>query len=395
MTSILLREVRPYGGASVDVLVRDGVIERVEPGLAVEEPDVEMVEGRGDLVLPGLVDAHAHLDKTLWSLPWRGHTAGPGLAGLIDNERRHRTELPPVAGRAEALLRTYVENGTTCIRTHVDVDPELGLSSVHGVWAARDALGGAIDVQVVAFPQAGLLTRPGTAELLEEALREGVEVVGGIDPGGYDGDPVGHLDLVFGLADRYGAAVDIHLHDEGDLGACEAELMLERTRSLGLEGRVTISHAFFLGSIPELRAGALLERMAELRVALATVAPGSASVPPLHECRDRGVAVGLGCDGIRDLWNPFGVPDLLERAMLLAWRSGFRRDDDLALALAAATTGGARVVGIPRYGLEPGSAANLVLVPAESTGDALMRRPPRSLVLKGGVVVHEASRLPG
>ena len=270
------------------------------------------------------------------------------------------------------------------------MDPELGLSSIEGVSAARDALAGTIDVQLVAFPQAGLLTRPGTAELLEEALRLGVEVVGGIDPGGYDRDPVGHLDLVFGLADRYGAAVDIHLHDEGELGEWEAELVLERTRALGLEDRVTISHAFFLGTIPEARARELLERMGELGISLATVAPGSASVPPLQECRELGVPVGVGCDGIRDLWSPFGVPDLLERGMLLAWRSGFRRDEDLELPLAAATTGGARVLGLDRYGLEPGCAADLVLVPAESTGDALMRRPPRSLVLKRGVVVAGA-----
>lgn len=385
MSSVLLRDVRPYGGDPIDVLVRDGVVERV--GTALEAAGLDVHDGRGGLLLPGLVDAHAHLDKTLWGLPWRPHSATPGLAGLIENERRHRAELPPVAERAEGLLRAYVDNGTTAIRTHVDVDPELGLASVEGVWAARDALGGAIDVQVVAFPQAGLLTRPGTAELLEEALRQGVEVVGGIDPGGYDGDPVAHLDLVFGLAERHGAELDLHLHDRGELGAWEAELTLERTRALGLDGRVTISHAFFLGTVPEQRARELLERIADLRISLATVAPGSAPVPPLRDCHDLGIAVGLGCDGIRDLWNPFGVPDLLERAMLLAWRSGLREDGDLALALEAATTGGARILARAGYGVEPGCAADLVVLPAETVGDAIMRRPPRSLVLRRGVVV--------
>jgi cytosine deaminase len=110
-------------------------------------------------------------------------------------------------------------------------------------------------------------------------------------------------------------------------------------------------------------------------------------VPPLRVCEELGVAVGLGCDGIRDLWSPFGIPDLLERAMLLAWRSGFRRDDDLRLALDAATNGGARIMGLDRYGLEPGCLADLVVVPAESPGDALMRRAPRALVLKRGRIV--------
>ena len=94
--------------------------------------------------------------------------------------------------------------------------------------------------------------------------------------------------------------------------------------------------------------------------------------------------MGLGCDGIRDLWSPFGVPDLLERAMLLAWRSGSRSDDDLGLALDAATTGGATVLGLSGCGVAPGCVADLVVVPAETLGDAIMRRPARSLVLKRG-----------
>jgi cytosine deaminase len=392
MSDLLLRSVRPYGrdGDPVDVLVRDGTIARIEAGL--EAPSVETFDGQGDLVLPGLVDAHAHIDETLWGQPWRPHSAGDGLASLIENERRYRPGLPPVAPRAESLLRDYIANGTSAVRSHVDVDPDVGLSGIDGVCAARDAVRDAIDVQLVAFPQAGLLTRPGTAGLLEDALRQGVEVVGGIDPGGYDADAVGHLDCIFGLADSYGAMLDLHLHDSGELGAWEAELVIERTRALGLDGRVTISHAFFLGTVPESRARALLEQIAAAQISLATVAPGTSPVPPLRLCEELGIAVGLGCDGIRDLWSPFGVPDVLERAMLLAWRSGFRRDEDLRLALEAATSGGARIMGLDRYGLEPGCLADLVLMPAESPGDALMRRAPRSLVLKRGRIVAGGKR---
>jgi cytosine deaminase len=206
-------------------------------------------------------------------------------------------------------------------------------------------------------------------------------------PGGYDGDPVAHLDRIFGLADSYGVPLDLHLHDRGELGAWQAELVVERTRALGLGGRVTISHAFFLGTVGEPRASELLDQLSEAGISLATVAPGSAPVPPLHECKELGIPVGLGCDGIRDLWSPFGVPDLLERAMLLAWRSGYRRDDELELALEAATFGGASVLGLDGYGVDEGCAADLVVVAAETPGDAMMRRPARSLVLKRGRIV--------
>ncbi|MDQ3671221.1 MAG: hypothetical protein M3364_02105 [Actinomycetota bacterium] len=119
MSGLLLRDVRPSGATPIDVLVADGRVERVEAKIEVPQ-DVETFDGRGELLLPGLVDAHAHLDKTLWGLPWRPHSAGPGRAGLIENERANRTALPPVAERAEALLREYVSHGTTAIRSHVD-----------------------------------------------------------------------------------------------------------------------------------------------------------------------------------------------------------------------------------------------------------------------------------
>ena len=106
--------------------------------------------------------------------------------------------------------------------------------------------------------------------------------------------------------------------------------------------------------------------------------------------RDVGVVVGLGQDGIRDLWSPYGSGDMLERSMLLAWRSGFRRDEDLGLALDAATGGGAQVLGLDHYGLDVGCQADLVLVPVPTVAEAVVAHPPRSLVVKRGVVTGGA-----
>jgi cytosine/adenosine deaminase-related metal-dependent hydrolase len=123
-----------------------------------------------------------------------------------------------VAQRAGALLGAYVAAGTSHIRSHVDVDTAAGLDSLHGVLEARDAFAGRVDVELVAFPQSGLLHRPGTAELLEAAVRAGADLVGGLDPAGFDHRPVEHLDTVFGIAGRHGCGLDIHLHDGGELG---------------------------------------------------------------------------------------------------------------------------------------------------------------------------------
>jgi cytosine deaminase len=387
---LLVRDVRPLGGPARDLLVQGGRITQVAERLQVPE-GATVVDGRGHLALPGLVDAHAHLDKTLWGLPWRPHTAGDGLAALIENEHRGRAELArsgvTVAQRAGNLLGAYVAAGTSHIRSHVDVDTVAGLDSMHGVMEARAAFAGQVTVELVAFPQSGLLVRPGTAALLEAAVRAGAELVGGLDPAGFDQRPVEHLDAVFAIADRHGCGLDLHLHDGGELGAFTIDLVVERTRALGLAGKVTVSHAFCLAEMPEPRLGRLVEGLAAAGVSLTTVAPGNRPPLPLARLRAAGVAVGLGSDGIRDLWSPWGDGDLLGRAALLAWRAGARRDQDLAAALEVATLGGAAVLGLDGYGLEPGCAADLALVPAATLGEAVVAHPPRSLVIKAGRVV--------
>ena len=335
--------------------------------------------------LPGLVDAHAHVDKTLYGGAWTPHTAENTLADRIGTERRRRSELGlPRAEAMAALLERMVVSGTTHLRTHTDVDPEVGLRRVDAVREAADRMRGRIDVTQVAFPQYGILTQPGTADLLDAALRDGVAAIGGIDPAGVDGDPVRHLDVVFGLAERYGADIDIHLHDGGTLGAWELELIAERTAATGLDGRVTVSHAYALGQVDAAQQARLADRLASAGVSITTAATYNFPLPPLKLLRAAGVNVAAGNDCIRDLWGPYGTGNMLERTMLIAYRSGFRGDEDIELALRAATHGGANVLRLPDYGLAAGAPADLVVVPAEAPAEAVVARPIPTLVLKGG-----------
>ncbi|GAA2647236.1 amidohydrolase [Nonomuraea recticatena] len=387
MTDILLRGGRPWRlPAPADLLVRDGVIARVGQGL--DAGGARVVDVSGLLVLPGLVEAHCHLDKTLYGGAWVPHSADDTLTGRMSNDLGRRAELGvPSVERITALLERMSSFGTTHVRTHTDIDPAVGLRGVEAVGEAAAALSDRVSVRQVAFPQHGLLTNPGTAELLEEALKSGVEAIGGIDPAGIDRDPVRHLDTVFELASRYGAAVDIHLHDGGTLGAWELELIIERTAALGLGGRVTVSHAYALGQIDGAHQDRLAKGLAEAGVAVATAAVYSFPVPPVRKLREAGVTVACGHDGIRDLWGPYGSGDMLERAMHLAYRSTFRADADIELALEAATYGGARALGLPGYGLSVGDQADLVVVPVGGAAEAVVTHPPRSLVMKRGVLL--------
>jgi cytosine deaminase len=387
MADLLIRNVRPLGGKAVDVSVREGLVSAIGPGL--EAPAGTKVEdGAGALLLPGLVEGHTHLDKTVWGSPWYRNEVGPTRLDRIENERSWRAAANhDAAARSLALARDFLANGSTRMRTHADIDTEIGLAHVHATLRTRAELADAIDMQIVAFPQSGLASRPGTEALMDAALREGADIVGGIDPCAIDRDPVRCLDMLFALATRHGKPIDIHLHEPGEMGAFSLDLILERAKALGMHGKVVVSHGFCLGSIPDRDRDALLARMAALNVAIATTAPASSPVPPLSACRAAGVIMFGGNDGIRDTWTPYARPDMLDRAMHIGLRNALRRDDELCWALDCVTTDAARGCGFAGYGLAPGDRADLVLVAAETIAEAVVAAPPRRLVVAGGRVV--------
>lgn len=385
MTNLLLRNVRPLADEACDILIENGRI----AGFGQFEPVAGMPveEGGGAIVIPGLIDAHTHLDKTTWGMPWHVNNRAAILRERIDFERENRKEIginPHRQSMRHAI--GLVAHGSTHIRSHVDIDPTHGLSLVEGIWETREKLRGVIDIEVVAFPQSGLMVMPGTAELLDEALKQGCEVLGGIDPCGIDRDPKGQLDLLFALAVRHGVPIDIHLHEAGELGAFTMELIFERVRANGMEGQVAISHAFALGMNDHLRVGRLIEEIAALDVAIVTTGAPSATVPSIRQLKAAGVRVAAGCDGIRDTWGPWGQPDMMDRARVIGMKNGVRSDIELEHVLHIVSQGGADVMGIEGYGLAEGCAADFTLVAGETLAHAVVETAPRPMVVKGGRV---------
>ena len=379
-TTAILSDVRlglAGADATVDLSLRDGEIIAVTPqadgqtGAQPEAPsDDERIDGRGLLAIPGLINTHAHVDKSWWGRPWQSFGGPPGLEGRISHERARRDELgiPGVDVTGE-VLRQFLRHGTTAIRTHVDVDLGVGLRGIDVVREAVEQTCPAMRCTIVAFPQDGALRRPGVVDRLRRAAENGVEYVGGLDPAGIDRDPAGQLDALFDIADATGCGIDIHLHDPGDLGAFEFELIIERTRALDLKGRVNIAHGFALADVPAARA--------------------------------------------RDLWSPYGPGDMMEIARQHARMTGARYDEELLHVLAQTSTAaewfvggtgeGDRDSGVTGWaggtddpavavGLGVGSRADIVLLDAENPMDALVRAPARQLVLVGGEIAHDERR---
>ncbi|MFT6582389.1 MAG: cytosine deaminase [Alphaproteobacteria bacterium] len=388
-SALNLTNLKLPDGREGAIFIRNGVIVSggESPVRGKSDAAICTIDCDGALALPGLVDGHMHLDKTLFGTSWFSQQAGPTRQSRIDTEKRLRAELPPVSVRARNLVEACIAQGTTAIRTHVDIDPENGLSALRDLCVVRDEFLERIDIQIVAFPQSGILCCPGVAELLSAAMTAGADLLGGIDPIAMDGGADGQLDVIFEIAAAHDAGVDIHLHDSGADGLREIMGVTARASALGAPGRVTISHGFALGAAGKHDFETAAAAMADAGVSLATHGGGASVAPPVKALRERGVAVFAGSDNIRDLWSPYGNGDMLERAMLLGWRCGFRNDEDLAIALDCASGAGARALGAPRHGLAPGDPADLFTIKAECSAEAVVSHPQRELVIKRGRIV--------
>lgn len=394
MTGLLLRDgLLPHGG-HVDLRLEAGLIEQIAPANSLEADGCEVEPLAGALLLPGLVEGHIHLDKTLLGMPWLPHLEGDSVAERIEAEKRLRRTLDhSVEQRAEALLAKVVAAGSTQVRCHVDVDDEIGIGQVEALLALRERWRDRVDIQLVAFPQSGIVRQRRVAELMDEAVRLGVEAVGGVDPAGYDGDVEGQLDVVFGLAERHGCAIDLHLHDMGELGAFELRRIAERSAASGLHGRVAVGHAFALGMLEADTFDRTAEALAGGGVAIMTAVPGPVPMPPVKRLVDAGVVVFAGSDNIRDAWSPLGNGDPLDRARLVAWRQGFGTDAELWMAFDMISHAAARALGIAGYGIREGAAADLVVVHAGHVPQAVAECPTRALVIKGGRIVARDGKL--
>ena len=400
---MLISNVRPWGQDAVDLEVAEGLI----GGIAPHDPRLPVaggIDGRGRLALPAFSDVHVHLDSTRVGLPFREHTGTPGVRGMMLNDRRHwRNAEVPLPERVAGTLERMIAHGTTRVRSYAQIDADCKLEKFEAVLAAKEKFAACADVQVMAFPQAGLLLEPGTVPYLEESLKLGATVMGGIDPCQLDRDPVRHLDIVFGLAEKYQVDVDIHLHEPGHLAHFSTELIMERTRALGMEGRVTLSHAYELGNVSEAATARVLEGMSALDISWATVAPATSGKQfNLAAMTAAGIRVGLGEDGQRDYWSPYGDCDLLSRTWQLAFTHGLRQDELIEHAAAIATWGGASIMdrGLARLrsttdrpGLSVGDRADLVLLAGETVSSAVMDRGADRTVIHDGRLVADGLEL--
>ena len=365
----------------------------VEPGLAID------AEGR--LVTPSFVDAHLHLDK-VYTLPLAGDAAlasytsdamGEAMRSIVRDAsavKQHydRSWIVPNVRRA---LDEAVRNGVLHVQAFVDVDTTAGLEGMASVLEAREEYRDLVDLQVVAFPQDGLLRDPGAAELCEEAMRLGADVVGGIPWIELtDRDAAEHVQWACRLAASTGSRVAMLTDDAGDPALRTTAMLAEAMIEHGLQGRGVACHARALATYPT----PSLVRLADLARAAGLGFVSDPHTGPLHlpvrELLDEGLPVALGQDDIEDAYYPFGRHNMLEVAFLAAHVLGFLSGPDQLRLLDLVTERAARVLGIEGHGIAVGNRADLCVHHHERVVDVLREHARPRWVLRRGKVVAES-----
>ena len=391
MTDTLFTNAKLADGTLNDIAVSAGRITAITPaGAGASAADT--VEISGQLLVPSFVEGHIHLDTSFYGDTWIPHkpcTNGFDVHERVAFQAQNMAAAAPMDKRARDQLDLCISNGTVQMRSHVMVDGSVGLKSLETILKVREEYRDLIDIQLVAFPQSGILKSPGTPELMDEAIGMGADLVGGLDPLSFDRDIKGHLDVVFGIAERRGVDVDIHLHDAGTMGAMTIEEICARTTALGMQGHVAVSHAYGLGDLGIDAAKKIAALIAKSGVSIMTNAPGNHNFPPVALLRAAGVTVFSGSDNIRDSWWPFGDGDMLRRAEIIAYRSGFYTDPELAAAFDVVTSSGAKALRLEGYGIAVGAKADFVTLAAEHVPEAVVSIPKPRRVFRQGKLVAE------
>lgn len=390
---ILLKNVKIISKEeNLDVLITNGTISKI--GKRLVHDQTEVYDCKGALLLPSFIDPHVHLDKTrIGDAARLHHVKTATVAQRAANERLLRQQLnhdPFVFG--SHLVRQLALKGTTHIRSHIDIDSDIKLKHVEAILRVREKYQEFMDIELVAFPQSGIIKSPGVARLMEEAINMGVDIVGGLDPQVFDNDLSGHLDTVFNIAEKTGAKLDLHLHEPGEIGLKTFEAIVERAKALDMKNRINLSHAFALGQISTAQLDKILKEFVDLEISVATSAPGAVNFPPVEPLFDAGVLYAGMSDNIQDMWSPWGDGDQLERAMFIAYRHNFRADEPIMLCYEMVTKKAAQLLGIKNHGdIEVGAAANFTAVIAEDIETAVLQRPERLFTMKNGkFIVRDA-----
>jgi cytosine/creatinine deaminase len=395
---LLIRNARlPRADATRELAIRGARFVQPQPG----EAAVQTLDAGGGLVTPALVEPHIHLDAVLTVGQPRYNQSGSLFEGIaIWGERVRDLTVEDVKQRVRTVLRWQLANGVLFVRSHVDVcDPKL--TALRALIELREEVGDQMTLQLVAFPQQGILSFDDGEQLMRRAVELGADVVGAI-PHFELTREYGERSVKFamGLAAETGKRVDIHCDETDDEQSRFLEVMIAETLRLGLQGRVTASHTTAMHSYNNAYAYRVIANLQRAGLHMVTnpldnaVLQGRFDSYPIRrgftrvkELLAAGVNVCIGHDSVMDPWYPLGYADPLQAASVLAHYGQMSGFEEIRSLIDMISVNGARALGLEEYGLEPGCHADAVVFDAPSEMDAIRLIAPRRAVIHGGQIV--------
>src|ERR1700674_510900 len=401
---ILVKNVALLGAESLcDIGIANGHF--VSIGQCTASPIAALtLDAEGRMAIPGFVEPHIHLDKALIS-----ERAPVNVSGTLTEAieilwkiKRNYT-VDEIADRASRVLARALENGVSKLRTHVDVDPIGGTRPTEGLIRARERFRDLIDIQIVAFPQEGIIKSPGTEALMRQVMKRGVDVVGGMPFNeASPQDSRRHIEIVFEIAREFDADIDMHVDETDDPAARTLEVLAELTIANGWQGRVTAGHTCALASYPRDYADHVIDRLRQANVSMiANPAtnlmlqgrlddyPKRRGVTQVKELLAAGVNVACGQDCVHDTFYPFGQNDPLEIAFLLCHASQMSQPAEILTVMDMVTNNAAKALRAPDFRVAVGAVADLVVLDARDAREALATRAPRRWVIRRGKLIAE------
>ncbi len=403
MLDLLLRNANlPDGRSGIDIAIEHGRISEVGPQITAQTRAT--IDAGGQLVSPPFVDAHFHMDATLsYGLP-RVNRSGTLLEGIaLWGELKPQLTLEAIVERALAYCDWAVAKGLLAIRSHVDVcDPRL--LAVDALLEVKRRVAPYLDLQLVAFPQDGVLRSPGAAANLERALDKGVEVVGGIPHFERTmADGAESVRVLCELAARRGLRVDMHCDETDDPQSRHIETLAAQSVRLGLQGRVNGSHLTSMHSMDNYYVSKLIPLMAEAQVSAVAnplinitiqgrhdTYPKRRGMTRVPELLAAGIPVAFGHDCVMDPWYSLGSADMLEVAHMGLHVAQMTGEEAMRACFAAVTQTPAAILGLEGYGIAPGCNADLVLLQARDPIEAIRLRAARLAVIRRGKVIAQS-----
>jgi cytosine deaminase len=403
---LLIRNARLRGTeGSRDVGIENGRISAVEEH--VEGGAASELDANGRLLTPGFVNIHCHLDKCLtgsWAEVWEWAKTGSPQAIPSATRVKERFTESDIIDRASRALTSSVIAGTTAVRAFADVDTVGGLLAVKSLLKVKEKFRDALDVQVVAFPQEGLIRDEGAEELVEKSMELGADVVGGIPWYEKDRETAKkHTDIIFGIAKKYGKDIHTLIDDNTDSSSRNLEYFLQKSIKEGYRGRVAASHCrgaldspdeAYASRVVGLARDAGLTVVENSHISLFMYGrtddhPVRRGVTRVREFLGAGVNVAVAQDDIDDPYYPFGRGDMLELAFVMCHAAHLGLPSELESAFDMVTYNAAKGMRMENYGMHVGDYADMVLLGSDGVHNALRLQPDRLAVIKRGRVVAE------